>query len=198
MLFRSLTKNAVFRRFRGRGSVRSRRIAGLICQVFSLDKVKVIKKRMNKPFERKGGRPAFDRGVLIYGELFCLDKKISSYSGVEQEYDDNILLQAMANFKTPKYTLISTFMKELDENWIKQIYYRHLVLINEYDPLKLDKIFIDGTDVIANASINYTINQKQVDATRLLHHWELLHNGTDKAIQKTLVALRKKIRRIST
>ena len=84
-------------------------------------------------------------------------------------------------------------MKELDENWIKQIYYRHLVLINEYDPLKLDKIFIDGTDVIANASINYTINQKQVDATRLLHHWGLLHNGTDEAIQRTVVALRKKL-----
>lgn len=188
-----LSKNAVFRRFRGRGSVRGRRIAGLICQVFSLDKVKVVRKRMNRPFEKKRCRPAFDRGVLIYGELFCLEKKISSYLGVEQEYEENILLQAMANFKTPKYTLISTFMKELDENWIKQIYYRHLVLINEYDPLKLDKIFIDGTDVIANASINYTINQKQVDATRLLHHWGLLHNGTDEAIKRTVVALRKKL-----
>ena len=62
-----------FRRFRGRGLVRDRRIAGLICQVFSLDKVKVIKKRMNKPFEKTGGRPATDRGVLIYSELLGED-----------------------------------------------------------------------------------------------------------------------------
>lgn len=88
-------------------------------------------------------------------------------------------------------------MKELNEIWIKQIFYIHLVLMNDYDPLNFDKIFIDGTDVIANASINYTINQKQVDAARLLHHWGLLHNGNeDSKLNRTVAALRKKTRRI--
>ena len=65
--------------------------------------------------------------------------------------------------------------------------------MNDYDPLNFDKIFIDGTDVIANASINYTINQKQVDATRLLHHWGLLHNGNeDSKLNRTVAALGKK------
>ena len=188
-----LTKNAVNRRVKNKGSARSRNIIGVICNIINLDVTKVVSKRMNRLFNHIKGHPAYDRRMLIGGELFCMEKKIRTYAGVEREYEDNSVLNAFANFKAPKYTVISTFMKEISEVWIKEIFYRYLVLANDFDPLKFDKVFIDGTDVIANASINYTINQKQVDAARLLRHWGLLHNGNEDQINRTVVALRKKL-----
>ena len=188
-----LRKTAVFNRINGWGSSQSKRTIGLICNVLNLDKVKVVANKMNRIYNHVEGRKAYDRRMLIGGELFCQEKGISTYSAIEREYEDNIVLFAFSNFKAPKYTVISSFLKELNEIWIKQIFYIHLVLMNDYDPLNFDKIFIDGTDVIANASINYTINQKQVDAARLLHHWGLLHNGNeDSKLNRTVAALRKK------
>ena len=186
----NLTKKAVLKRVKNKGSSRSRYIIGLICDVLSLEKVKIVGKRINRRLNSPKSRPAYNRLMLIGVELFCREKKITNYYQIERELEDNEALKAFANFKTPKYTVISTFMKELDETWLKTIFYTHLVLVNDYDPLKFDKIFIDGTDVIANASINYTINKKQVETTRLLHHWGLLHNGNENQIEKTVVELK--------
>ena len=117
-----LTKKAVKRRVKKKGSAKSRFIIGRICDIINLDMVKVVSKKMNRVFIHENGHPAYDRRMLIGGELFCREKKISSYAGVEREFEDNATLEAFAGFKTPKYTVISTFMKELSEVWIKQIF----------------------------------------------------------------------------
>lgn len=188
-----LDKKSVMERIGDNGSSKSKYIIGLICDVLKMDKVKIVIEMMNRQYMGSKGHPAFDRGMLIGVELFCIWKKISTYTGVVDEMEDNSVLNAFANYNPPKYTLVSTFLKEISDVWIKQIFYRHLVLVNEYDPLNFDRVYIDGTDVIANASINYTINQKQVNATRLLYQLNILHDGSREGIENTIIKLKEKL-----
>lgn len=189
-----LSKRGVKKRIGNMGSYHSRKVISAICNIINLDIVKVVGRKMNRKFiKTKGLRPAYNRLMLIAIELFCREQKISSYSAIEREIQDNIVLLAFTDYYPPKYTVISTFLKEIDETWLKEIFYRHLVLVNDYDPLNFDKVYIDGTDVIANASINYTINQNQIDATHLLHDWELLHNGKQDKIEETVRGLKEKL-----
>lgn len=137
-----LDKKSVMGRIDSGGSSKSRYIIGLICDILNLDEVKIVTRKMNRLFRSTHGHPAFDRGMLIGVELFCIWKKISTYIGVVDEMEDNMVLNAFVDFNPPKYTVVSTFMKEISEVWIKHIFYRHLVLANEYDPLNFDKVFI--------------------------------------------------------
>ena len=188
-----LDKRSVKKRLGSKGSKKSNYTMLLITDVLNLDEVKIVARKMNHRFSGTRGHPAFDRRMLIGVELFCRSKKISNYSAVTVEVADNTVLLAFVDDNPPKYTVISTFMKELSQVWIKHIFYRHLVLANEYDPLNFDKVFIDGTDVIANASINYTINQKQVNATKLLHEFNILHDGSPEGIEATINTLKEKL-----
>ena len=189
-----LTKKGVMKRVRYHGSPHSRKVLKAISYILNLDIVKIVGRKMNREYENTDGlRPAYDRVMLIGVELFCREKKISTYYGIEREIQDNSALMAFVDYHPPKYTTISNFLKEISETWLKEIFYRHLVLINDYDPLNFEKVFIDGTDVIANASINYTINEKQIDAIKLLYEWRLLHNGNKENIKKTIEILKEKL-----
>lgn len=188
-----LDKRSIKKRIAGKGSKKSIYTMTLISDVLNLDEVKIVAQRLNREYSSTRGHPAFDRLMLIGVELFCRSKKISTYTGIADELMDNSVLIAFVDDNPPKYTVISTFMKAINEVWIKHIFYRHLVLANEYDPLNFDKVFIDGTDVIANASINYTINQKQVNATRLLYQFDILHDGSPEGIETTITALKEKL-----
>ena len=70
-----LTKKAVNRRVKKKGSAKSRRIMGCICQIINLDMVKVVSKKMNRVFIHEKGLSAYDRRMLIGCELFCREKK---------------------------------------------------------------------------------------------------------------------------
>lgn len=189
-----LSKNAVMRRIGNRGSKRSKRIIKLVCNCLNQDHVKIVSRKMNRKFIKSDGRnPAYDRLMLIGIELFCREKKISTYLGIENEVEDNEVLYRFTNCHPPKYTTISSFLKEIDERWLKEIFYRHLVLVNDYDPLNFEKVYIDGTDVIANASINYTINEKQINTMKQLYEWQLLHNGKEHEIEKIIQILNEKL-----
>ena len=188
-----LDNKSFMKRIGNNGSSKSRYVMSLICDIINMDEVQIIIKRMNRPYRSAKGHPAFDRGMLVGVELYSIWKKITTYMGVVDEIKDNIVLNAFVNYNPPKYTVVSNFMKELSDVWIKHIFYRHLVLVNEYDPLNFDKVFLDGTDVIANASINYTINQKQVNATRLLYQLNILHDGSPEGIENTITNLKEKL-----
>lgn len=117
-----LDNKSFMKRIGNNGSSKSRYVMSLICDIINMDEVQIIIKRMNRPYRSAKGHPAFDRGMLVGVELYSIWKKITTYMGVVDEIKDNIVLNAFVNYNPPKYTVVSNFMKELSDVWIKHIF----------------------------------------------------------------------------
>ena len=62
-------------------------------------------------------------------------------------------------------------------------------MLNDIKAFSISKVFIDGTDILVRASRSYWLKQKDLDAMYQLDEWNLLHDGSEKSIQKSLMGL---------
>ena len=180
-------------KIKGLGSKNSR--DRLMMQLEHID-LPIIKQQieiMNKPYEeKKAGRPAYHRGMVLVLALFFKSKHIHSYDKMAIECKDNVVLLEFTGEKTPGADVFRRFFRDTDKMLFKKIFFGGLARLNDYEFLSFDRVFLDGTDAIVNASLNNTINKKQIEALRLLKEWRLLHNGKPAAIKQTIKNLEEK------
>ena len=158
--------------------------------------LRIIKQQikvMNKPFKnKKSGRPAYHCGMILVIVLFCKSKHIHSYKKMANECKDNIVLLKFTGGKTPGEDVFRRFFRGTDKKIFKKIFFGELARFNDYQYLSFDRLFLDSTDAIVNASLNNTINKKQIQALQQLKEWQLLHNGDLISIKQTIKYLEKK------
>ena len=183
------TKNKI----KKHGSKNSRK--RLIEQIKHID-LRIIKqqiKQLNSGFKEKTrGRPAYHRGMILVLVLFCKSKHIHSYEKMANECKDNIVLLKFTEGKTPGHDVFRRFLQNTDKMIFKKIFFGGLARFNNYQYLSFDRMFIDSTDAIVSASLNYTINKKQIKALQQLKGWRILHNGNQISIKQTITNLEKK------
>ena len=150
-------------------------------------------KVMNRCFKVKTrGRPAYHRGMILVLVLFCKSKHIHSYEKMANECKDNIVLIKFTGGKTPGHDVFRRFFRNTDKMIFKKIFFGGLSRFNDYQYLSFDRLFIDSTDAIVSASLNYTINKKQIKALQQLKEWQILHKGDPISIKQTIQNLEKK------
>lgn len=167
----------------------------LLEQIKHVD-LRIIKqqiKLLNNEFKHKTrGRPAYHRGMILVLALFCKSKHIHSYEKMANECEDNIVLLKFTGGKTPGADVFRRFFKDTDKMIFKKIFYGGLARFNNYQYLSFDRVFLDSTDAIVSASMNYTINKKQIQALQQLKKWKLLHKGDRISIKQCIKNLEKK------
>ena len=88
----------------------------------------------------------------------------------------------------------TNFLNNSNREDVHKIFIGTLVLLNDINAFSIDRVFIDGTDVIVRASRSYFIKQDDLKAMELLNEWGLLHDGSKNEIQKSLDELKIKLK----
>ena len=175
------------------GSKNSRKMLLMQVEHVQLRIIKQQIKILNKEFKnKKRGRPAYHRGMILVLALFCKSKHIHSYEKMAAECEDNIVLLKFTEGKTPGEDVFRRFFKNTDKMIFKKILYGGLARFNNCQYLSFDRVFLDSTDAVVSASLNYTINKKQIQALRQLKKWKILHNDDRISINQFIKNLKKK------
>lgn len=148
-----------------------------ILKQLSLPQIKRQLRKLNEPYVKTKGRKAYDRRMILTLSIYMKSNNIHGYREMERECRNNIVLLRFTGKQTPGHDVFRRFFRETDRTILKKIFYGCLVRFNDYNYLTFEKLFIDSTDALVNASINYTINKKQINALKQIQEWGLLHDG---------------------
>ena len=54
--------------------------------------------------------------------------------------------------------------------------------------------YLDGTDALVNASVNYLIHEDEIEALKLMNKWNLIHDLSDSQMSKHTARVKCKLR----
>lgn len=148
---------------------------------------------LNSKFDSKVGRPAYPREMILGVLLYCFHLKMENFIEIERECEKNRFLRIFTGNTEPKYSTFKRFLEESDRLVIKKIFIATLVKLNDLRFLNFTKIFLDGTDALVNGSKHYKITLDELNALKQLKKWNLLHNNTEKSVNRTICGLEEKL-----
>ena len=118
---------------------------------------------------------------------------MENFIEIERECEKNRFLRIFTGNTEPKYSTFKRFLEESDRLVIKKIFIATLVKLNDLRFLNFTKIFLDGTDALVNGSKHYKITLDELNALKQLKKWNLLHNNTEKSVNRTICGLEEKL-----
>lgn len=148
---------------------------------------------LNSKFDSNVGRPAYPREMILGVLLYCFHLKMENFIEIERECEKNRFLRIFTCNTEPKYSTFKRFLEESDRLVIKKIFIATLVKLNDLRFLNFTKIFLDGTDALVNGSKHYKITLDELNALKQLKKWNLLHNNTEKSVNRTIFGLEGKL-----
>lgn len=148
---------------------------------------------LNSKFNSNVGRPAYPREMLLGVLLYCFHLKMENFIEIERECSKNRFLRIFTCNTEPKSSTFKRFLEESDRLVIKKIFIATLVKLNDLRFLNFTKLFLDGTDALVNGSKHYKITLDEINALKLLKKWNILHNNTEKTINRTKSVLEEKL-----
>ena len=126
-------------------------------------------------FDSELGRPAYPRlqclGLLYFGEIRGVDD-------IEEIYDlakTDDVFKVLAPEGPPSVSTLNNFKNnDEDETFLKIEMASLLPLIDYYFLEYTGDNYLDGTDALVNASINYLIHEDEIEALKLMNKWDLI------------------------
>ena len=146
-------------------------------------------------FNSELGRHAFPRlqclGLIYFGEIRGVDNTDEIH---DLAITDDVF-KVLAPEGPPSASTLSNFMKD-DENetFLKLEMASLLPLIDYYFLEYTGDNYLDGTDALVNASVNYLIHEDEIEALKLMNKWNLIHDLSDSQMRKVTARVKCKLR----
>jgi hypothetical protein len=145
-----------------------------------------LMKDLDDKFSSKVGNVSYPRSMILGIYLYCIHNNIRIIKGMARECRVNNVLRIFTCGKTPSETTLKRFLTEGCEDTFKKIFLYSLLLLNDYDFLKVNKIIIDGTDALIRGSKFFKLYKSDIEDIKRMEELGLLFkNRTNKNKIKT-------------
>ncbi len=102
--------------------------------------------------DRNVGRIGYNPVNMLKLILFCMMKNITSTRGMEKAAKNDIRIMWLTDELKPSHQTINQFMKERLKCQIEDIFHELNQYIIHKEKIEVDKLYIDGTKIEANAN----------------------------------------------
>ena len=141
---------------------------------------------LDSEFDSELGPPAYPRlmilGLLLFGE----EKGIEHTTELSRTCHTDDIFKTLIKDRTPSRNTFSNFLSLNDEIIFLSVFLFTLVRINDYDFFpKKNNNYLDGTDARINGSVNYLITEDEIEALKLMKHFNLIHDGSNEQKRKS-------------
>ena len=154
-----------------------------------------LMKLIDSNYASELGPPAYPRLQLLAILAFAEIRGEDDPDKICQLCKTDDIFKILTPTRKPTRNTLNSLFNWQDETIFLSIFLLTVSMLNDYDfPPKDKKHYLDSTDALVNASVNYLITEEEIEALELMKKWNLIHNSTPKKIRQSKIMVECKLR----
>ena len=154
-----------------------------------------LMKLIDSNYASELGPPAYPRLQLLAILAFAEIRGEDDPNKIGQLCKTDDIFKILTPTRKPTRNTLNSLFNWQDETIFLSIFLLTVSMLNDYDFLPKDKKhYLDSTDALVNASVNYLITEEEIEALELMKKWNLIHNSTPKKIRQSKIMVQCKLR----